>query len=100
VSLNDRVVASKCSGLKVRPLGNATYPPQAGGPAPSGFSIEIDLGLAEGGLLVVNAINEVQVVDNPLYNRWSGKLSGGFKGQKQWNGNALYEEFQLFGLPA
>lgn len=44
---------------------------------------------------MVNATTEAQLVNSAQYNRWSGKLSGGFKGQKQLSGIALYEEFQL-----
>lgn len=95
VTLHGRVVASSCTGIKVRPLGNATYPPKAGDAPPAGFGLEIDLGLSQGGLLVVNATNEVHVVNTTTYHRWSGRLSGGFQGQEQLSGNALYEEFQL-----
>jgi hypothetical protein len=77
-------------------LGNATYPPKAGSAPPAGFSIEIDLGDSEGGLLIVNTTNAVELESDDFYRRWSGELSGGFQGQKQLTGNALYEEFQLF----
>lgn len=95
VSLNDRILVSSCTGIKVRPLGNATYPPKTGDPPPDRFSIEIDLGPSQGGLLVVIATNEAQLLSIPRYHQFSGKLSGGLKGQKQLSGTALYDEFQL-----
>ena len=96
MSRNDEAIVAACSGVKVRPLGDARYPPHAGDPSPAGFSVEIDLGSSHGGLLVMNVTNEVQMVDSTLYNRWLGKLSGGIQGQKQLSGNAIYEGFQLF----
>ena len=95
VSLDDRIVVAACSGIRVRPLCGVNYPPKAGDPPPVGFSIEIDLGAANGGLLVVNATSEVILQSNPSYYRAAGTLSGGFAGQKQLSGNALYEQFHL-----
>lgn len=95
ISINDKIIVAACSGVKVRPLGDANYPPHAGDPIPAGFSIEIDVGGTKGGRLMANVTNEVHLENNPLYHRFSGKLVGGFQGQEQFSGNALYEEFQL-----
>ena len=95
VSLNDEAILSSCSGIKVRPLGNATYPPKVGGAPPEGFNIEIDLGSNHGGLLVINATTVASLLSIPQYHQFTGKLNGGFPGKEQWTGSALYEEFQL-----
>jgi hypothetical protein len=91
-SLDGKVIASSCSGIKVRPTGvNSQYPPVSGSGNPGGFYIELDL--ADGSILEVNVTTAVVVVDVGLYSRFTGSLSGGVHGSTIYQGVALYETF-------
>jgi hypothetical protein len=91
-SLDGEVIASSCSGIKVRPTGvNSQYPPVIGSGSPGGFYIELDI--ADGNVLEVNVTTALVVVDAGSYSRFTGSLSGGVKGSTIYQGVALYEEF-------
>jgi len=93
-SLNGSVVASSCSGIKVRPQGaNSQYPPVVTSGNPQGFYIELDLGDEE--VLEVNVTGTLIITDADLYTRWIGTLSGGIQGSSTYHGVALYEEFKF-----
>jgi hypothetical protein len=91
-SLYGKIIASSCSGIKVRPTGsNSQYPPVIGSGNPGGFYIELDL--ADGNVLEVNVTTAVVTLDVGLYSRFTGSLSGGVQGSTIYQGVALYEEF-------
>jgi hypothetical protein len=91
-SLDGEIIASSCSGIKVRPTGsNSQYPPVIGSGNPEGFYIELDL--ADGNVLEVNVTIAVVTADVGLYSRFTGSLSGGVQGSAIYQGVALYEEF-------
>jgi hypothetical protein len=79
VSLDGEVVASQCSGIKVRPWRiNSQYPPRITSGQPQGFFIEMDL--SDGTILEVNVTTLTPIfVTNPLYNRWIGSIRGAYK---------------------
>lgn len=91
---NGSIIASSCSGIKVRPTGkNSQYPPKITSGNPQGFHIELDLGSE--GILIVDVNGTLIVADVLLYTRWIGTLSGGVQGSSVYQGVALYEEFKL-----
>ena len=94
-SLNGSIVASSCSGIKVRPWGeNSQYPPVITSGNPQGFYIELDL--ESGGVLEVNVKSTLVIADVVLYTRWIGTMSGGTQGSSVvYQGVALYEEFKV-----
>ncbi|KAA6414013.1 MAG: hypothetical protein FRX48_02375 [Lasallia pustulata] len=93
VAFDGRIVTATCSGISVRPTGaNDTYPPTYSSGPPSGFYIEVDLGVE--GVLQVNVTATVLTVAvEGLYYRWTGTLEGGVKGGEVLSGAALWEEF-------
>ena len=93
-ALNGSIIASSCSGIKVRPTGsNSQYPPVVTSGNPQGFYIEMDLGNGE--VLQVNVTATLVVADVVLYTRWIGTMSGAVAGGTVYQGVALYEEFKL-----
>jgi hypothetical protein len=79
VSLNGSIIASSCSGIKVRPTGeNSQYPPVVTSGNPEGFHIELDLGIE--GVLEVDVKSTLTIADVVLYTRWIGSLSGAISG--------------------
>lgn len=95
-ALDGTIIASSCSGIKVRPTGqNSQYPPAVSTGNPEGFHIDLDL--PSGQVLEVNVTTSLVVVDVGLYARYTGELSGGVQGSTVYTGVALYEEFKLTG---
>lgn len=95
-ALYGTIIASSCSGIKVRPTGeNSQYPPVVSTGNPEGFDIDLDL--PSGQVLEVNVTTSLVVVDVGLYARYTGELSGGVQGSTVYTGVALYEEFKLTG---
>jgi hypothetical protein len=94
-ALNGVIVASACSGIKVRPTGNnSQYPPVTSTGNPDGF--HIDLNLFDEQVLSVDITTKLVVADVKLYARYTGTLKGGVKGSSTiYTGVALYEEFKL-----
>jgi hypothetical protein len=95
-ALDGTIIASSCSGIKVRPTGeNSQYPPVVSAGNPEGFHIDLDL--PSGKVLEVQVTTSLVVVDIGLYARYTGELSGGVQGSTVYTGVALYEEFKLTG---
>jgi hypothetical protein len=88
-----QIVTSAYSGITVRPFGeNSTYPPLTSTGAPSGYHITVD---TPEGVLTVDAHSDTMILgfSGDVYNRWVGKLTGGFNGSTDLQGVGLFEQF-------
>ncbi|KAH8805358.1 hypothetical protein F5884DRAFT_679389 [Xylogone sp. PMI_703] len=99
LSKEGKVVSLGCSGLKVRPIGTE-FPPTVTTPVPEGFTLEYQ---TESGTLVANLTGStawVAPLDHPGwgYDRFSGVIQGGFKGQEQFSGPAVFEWIRFLPL--
>ncbi|KAJ9262392.1 hypothetical protein DTO212C5_7947 [Paecilomyces variotii] len=100
VSLNGRILCASNSSdqFSVRTMGpDARYPPRKGD-TPDGFSMEFDLGDAEGGRLSVNVTTKTVTAEVPtLYTRWIGSVEGKLSSQSEpfASGSAIHELFTL-----
>lgn len=76
---------------------DAQFPPRKGY-TPKGFSMEFDLGDAEGGLLAVNVTTKKVITEVPtLYCRWIGSIEGKLSNQSEplTSGPAVHDLFTL-----
>lgn len=91
-----RIITASCKNgsADVRP-SNSDYPPKANSTSPTGFSVDLDLGLD--GVLSVNVIVETILAQGEtLYTRWAGSMVGSLDGgQVMKGGVALFEQFNL-----
>lgn len=93
-ALNGSIIASSCSGVRVRPWGhNSEYPPLATSGPPEGFYVQLDVG--SGQVLEANVTGKLLTVPAVLYRRWVGSLTGGIRGSTVYQGVALYEQFAI-----
>lgn len=94
VARDGAIVSAGCTGVKVRPSGpDAVYPPVYGAPDPSSFHIEMDLGLVGRLVFEVEQVAHTSGESQMVYDRWTGKLSGGIVGGKNYTGMSIYEQF-------
>ncbi|KAJ7222416.1 hypothetical protein GGX14DRAFT_428695 [Mycena pura] len=100
VSKNDAIIVASCKpgSIKVRPMGNASFPPFVGAAFPEGYHMVIDM--ADEGTLTVNAtINAPNIGANPVYFRGTAHLSAVVTPKKgkatTETGVALLEQFEL-----
>ena len=91
VAEDGRMVKSSCAegAVKVRPIG-AAYPPKATDPAPTGYTIEYDLGYE--GQFEFTTTSDF-LTSMPGYGRYLGNMKGGRKGCESYEGRSLGEEF-------
>jgi hypothetical protein len=93
-ALDGEIIASSCSGIKVRPVGkNSQYPPVDTTGTPEGYYISLNL--PRGQVLEVNVTTTLVTIDAGTYARYLGELSGGVQGSTVYSGVALYEQFKL-----
>ena len=93
VAKGGQIVTSAYSGITVRPFGdNSTYPPLTSTGTPSGYHITVD---TPEGVLTVDAHSDRMILGSSgdIYNRWVGRLTGGFNGSTGLQGVALFEQF-------
>ena len=96
VARDGQIISVSCSGTEVRPTGpNSPYPPITGGGSSGDYHVEIDLGIKGTFIFDVTAKFHTVLAAGEVYDRWTGKLSGGVKGEKTYSGTALYEQFAL-----
>lgn len=96
VSRHGKVITGTCAipSIKVRPTGPTdTYPPPSTSTASGNFHIEIDLGGE--GMMTLDLASKYHTVAAGVYDRWTGKLTGGIKGKESYTGTALYEQFSF-----
>ncbi|KAH8892782.1 hypothetical protein GQ53DRAFT_745831 [Thozetella sp. PMI_491] len=96
VARDGEIVHADCEVdvVKVRPFGdNSAYPPEALSGDASGFTIEYNLG--EKGMLRANVTAEAVQLGAIVYWRDIGAISGGFVGQEQYTGRALWDQIKL-----
>ncbi|KAL1849531.1 hypothetical protein Plec18170_007439 [Paecilomyces lecythidis] len=100
VSLDGKVLCASNSSnhFNVTTMGpDAQFPPRKGY-TPKGFSMEFDLGDAEGGLLAVNVTTKTVITEVPtLYYRWIGSIEGKLSNQSEplTSGPAVHDLFTL-----
>ena len=96
---DNKIVAAKCNGLKVRPTGhNSTYPPGKGTGRPQHFHVNMDLG-SEGTLEADVTPEQVIFANSVLYTRWIGRINGTVSGSDEsYQGVALFEEANYLAL--
>ncbi|KAI0085433.1 hypothetical protein BDY19DRAFT_896686 [Irpex rosettiformis] len=93
IAHNGQIMSLTCGSMQVRPTGESViFPPTLANHSPRGFSISIDV--EPQGKFRMNVQNTRVVSDvYPSGMRWMGRVQGGFVGQQQYTGNALYEQF-------
>jgi hypothetical protein len=79
--------------LLVRPI-DSTYPPTTATSDPTAFSIVLDLG--QEGTLRVNVTAVAELINVPVYRRWSGTAVGAVDGGKTLKGYGIWEQFEWF----
>jgi len=100
VSKNDTIMVASCKpeSIKVRPLGNATFPPFVGAASPKGYHIDIDMG-NEGTLTANVTVKAPNIAANDVYFRGTARVSAVIAPKKgkatTETGVALFEQFQL-----
>ena len=98
-SMHGEIIVASCKdgSANVRP-SDGDYPPKANSTNPSGFSVELDLGLD--GILSVNVTVETILAEGEtLYTRWAGSMVGRLDGGKVIDGGiAIFEQFNLAAL--
>ena len=89
----NKIIATTCSGMTVRPSGDgAVFPPTVGVPMPTGFNITANIE-GQGSMSVQVAHKQVISQQLGAVYRWIGEVSGGFDGGERYKGPALYEQF-------
>ena len=93
---NDKeILEGSCSAgaLKVRPYGaNSDFPPHAFSGAPTGFTLDFDLGPK--GKVAANITSGLALIDVGPYERYIGEVTGVI-GSEELTGKGLWEQFKL-----
>ncbi|KAJ7748645.1 hypothetical protein B0H16DRAFT_1663509 [Mycena metata] len=97
---DQKILAASCApeSIKARPIGqNSTYPPVLSTGNPSGYHVELDLGV-DGKLELDLTVLAPTIALNPEYARFVGNMSGSITGERNTErliGMALFEQFKL-----
>ena len=95
VAHGNEILEGSCtaSALKVRPYGaNSDFPPHASSGAPTGFTLDFDLGAR--GKVEANITSALGLIDLGAYERYLGYVTG-MVGAEKLTGKGLWEQFKL-----
>lgn len=90
------VLTETCApgSIKVRPHGgDETFPPRLAGGWPTGYVVDVDLGLE--GTLNATFTSNYHVQDSSAYIQFAGTLNGSINGGEMMAGAAICEQFKL-----
>ncbi len=91
VAKDGEIVYSHNSSITVRPTGtNTNFPPRIGD-VPTGYAIKIDMGHI--GVIEIDVAATVVFQEEGSYARWVGRMAGGIRGQQNYTGAALLEQY-------
>ena len=96
VAENGQILSLGCAlgSSTVRPWGtNAVYPPTPTSGTPEGLLITFDLGSQ--GTFVANVTTALTALNEGIYQRYVGTVTGGFEGGETYTGTTFFEIMHL-----